>query len=44
MKRDFIQSLESGKKSVVEGNEGRKAIEIILAIYKSAEKNCEVFL
>ena len=41
---DFIQSLESGKKSVVEGNEGRKAIEIILAIYKSAEKNCEVFL
>lgn len=41
---DFIQSLNSGKKSAVEGDEGRKAVEIILAIYKSAETNCEVFL
>ncbi len=41
---DFIQSLDSGNKSAVEGDEGRKAVEIILAIYKSAEKDCEVFL
>lgn len=41
---DFINSLDSGTKSVVEGDEGRKAVEIILAIYESAEKKCEVFL
>ena len=41
---DFIQSLDSGKKSAVEGDEGRKAVEIILAIYESAEKDCEIFL
>jgi predicted dehydrogenase len=41
---DFISSLDSGQKSVVEGNEGRKAVEIIMAIYESAEKGREVFL
>lgn len=41
---DFISSLDSGRKSVVEGDEGRKAVEIILAIYESAEKGREVFL
>ena len=41
---DFIRSLDSGKNSVVEGEEGRKAVEIILAIYKSADKRKEIFL
>lgn len=41
---DFIKSLNSGQKSVVEGDEGRKAVEIILAVYESAEKGREVFL
>ena len=35
---DFIRSLDDRKRSLVEGDEGRKAVEIILAIYKSAEK------
>jgi len=41
---DFIYSLDSGKRSVVEGEEGVKAVEIILAIYESAEKGKEVLL
>ncbi|MDA3941153.1 MAG: Gfo/Idh/MocA family oxidoreductase [Spirochaetia bacterium] len=41
---DFISSLDSNQKSVVEGKEGRKAVEIILAIYESAEKGKEVIL
>lgn len=41
---DFVKSLDSGRKSIVEGNEGRKAVEIILAVYESAEKGREVFL
>lgn len=41
---DFIRSLDSGRKSAVEGNEGRKAVEIILAVYKSAETGKEIFL
>ncbi len=41
---DFVLSLDSGESSVVEGSEGRKAVEIILAIYDSAEKGKEIFL
>ncbi len=41
---DFIDSLNRGSRSIVEGEEGRKSVEIILAIYESAEKNCEVLL
>ncbi len=41
---DFIQSLNDGSKSLVEGIEGRKAVEIIVAIYESAEMGREVFL
>ncbi len=41
---DFIKSLDSGKKSAVEGDEGRKAVEIILAVYESADKGREVSL
>lgn len=41
---NFIRSLDSGQPGDVEGDEGRKAVEIILAIYESAEKGREVFL
>lgn len=33
---DFVQAIESGRPPLVDGREGRKAVEIILAIYKSA--------
>jgi UDP-N-acetyl-2-amino-2-deoxyglucuronate dehydrogenase len=41
---DFVKSLDSGHRSVVEGEEGRKAVEIILAIYESADSGKEVQL
>ena len=34
--KDFIKSIETGGKPLVDGNEGRKSVEIILAIYKSS--------
>jgi predicted dehydrogenase len=33
---DFVQALESGRKPLVDGREGRRAVEVILAIYRSA--------
>jgi predicted dehydrogenase len=33
---DFVNALETGAKPLVDGREGRKAVEIILAIYRSA--------
>jgi UDP-N-acetyl-2-amino-2-deoxyglucuronate dehydrogenase len=33
---DFVQALQAGKQPLVDGREGRKAVEIILAIYRSA--------
>lgn len=33
---DFVQAIESGREPQVDGREGRKAVEIILAIYQSA--------
>jgi predicted dehydrogenase len=33
---DFVQALESGRKPLVDGREGRRAVEVILAIYQSA--------
>jgi UDP-N-acetyl-2-amino-2-deoxyglucuronate dehydrogenase len=33
---DFVKAVESGKEPMVDGPEGRKAVEIILAIYRSA--------
>jgi len=33
---DFAQSIETGKAPLVDGGEGRKAVEIILGIYESA--------
>ena len=36
---DFVQAIESGRGPLVDGREGRKAVEVILAIYRSeAEK------
>jgi predicted dehydrogenase len=34
----FIESLESGKDFWIDGREARKAVEVILAIYKSAKE------
>lgn len=33
---DFVQAIETGKAPKVDGREGRKAVEVILAIYESA--------
>jgi UDP-N-acetyl-2-amino-2-deoxyglucuronate dehydrogenase len=33
---DFVNALETGAKPLVDGREGRKAVEIILAVYRSA--------
>ncbi len=32
---DFIEAIEEGRKPLIDGREGKKALEIILAIYKS---------
>jgi UDP-N-acetyl-2-amino-2-deoxyglucuronate dehydrogenase len=41
---DFVQALETGGKPLVDGREGRKAVEAILAIYRSAETGQTVAL
>src|SRR5262249_34328406 len=33
---DFVQAVEGGRPPLVDGREGRKAVEVILAIYKAA--------
>src|SRR5262249_5198767 len=33
---DFVRAIESGSQPLVDGREGRKAVEIILATYRSA--------
>jgi predicted dehydrogenase len=33
---DFVQALEAGRKPLVDGREGRRAVEAILAVYQSA--------
>jgi predicted dehydrogenase len=35
--QDVLSAIKKGKKPLIDGPEGRKAIELILAIYKSAE-------
>lgn len=42
--KDFIKSIETGRKPLVDGDEGRRSVEIILAIYKSAWTNKPVKL
>jgi predicted dehydrogenase len=34
---DFVQAIEAGRPPLVDGREGRRAVEIILAIYRSAK-------
>lgn len=34
--KDFLKAVQEGKKPLVDGYEGRKSVEIILAIYKSS--------
>ncbi|MBM4040310.1 MAG: Gfo/Idh/MocA family oxidoreductase [Planctomycetes bacterium] len=41
---DFVRALERGTAPLVDGREGRKAVEIILAAYKSAETGTRVEL
>ncbi len=42
--KDFIESIETGRKPLVDGEEGRKSVEIILAIYWSSHSGKRVTL
>jgi predicted dehydrogenase len=42
--KDVINSLRNDKKGLIDGLEGRKSVELINAIYESAETGREVFL
>ena len=42
--KDVVDSLKSEKKGLIDGLEGRKSIELINAIYESAETGKEVYL
>ncbi len=41
---DFLRSIDSGRPALVDGREGRKAVEIIRAIYRSARLDRPVIL
>ena len=41
---DFLQSIDSGRPALIDGREGRKAVEIIRAIYRSARLDRPVTL
>jgi predicted dehydrogenase len=41
---DFVRAIETGTAPAVDGREGRKAVEIILGIYRSAATGCAVAL
>jgi predicted dehydrogenase len=41
---DFVQALKTGSKPLVDGREGRKAVEVILGIYQSARTGQSVSL
>lgn len=42
--KDFVNAVKKGTKPAIDGKEGRKAVEIILAIYKAAESGKTVSL
>lgn len=42
--KDFVKAIRTGTDPVVNGEEGRKSVEIILAIYKSAQTGRKVTL
>ena len=35
--RDVLEAIEKGRQPLIDGPEGRRSVEIILAIYKAAE-------
>jgi UDP-N-acetyl-2-amino-2-deoxyglucuronate dehydrogenase len=35
--RDFVDAVKKGRKPAIDGHEGRRSVEIILAVYKAAE-------
>jgi UDP-N-acetyl-2-amino-2-deoxyglucuronate dehydrogenase len=41
---DFLQAIDTGRDPAVDGREGRKSVEIIRAIYRSAETKAQVTL
>ena len=41
---DFLEAIQLGRQPLVDGREGRKAVEIVQAIYSSAAANKAVFL
>lgn len=41
---DFLQAIDQGRDPMVDGREGRKSVEIIRAIYRSAETGAQVML
>jgi predicted dehydrogenase len=41
---DFVEAIETGRAPLVDGREGRRAVEIILAIYRSAKTGQTVAL
>jgi predicted dehydrogenase len=41
---DFIRALKTKTKPLIDVVEGRKAVDTILAIYKSAESKKQVFI
>jgi UDP-N-acetyl-2-amino-2-deoxyglucuronate dehydrogenase len=42
--RDVLEAIEQGRKPAIDGHEGRRSVEIILAIYKAAETGKRVKL
>ena len=42
--RDFIHAIETGGQPMIHGAEGRKPLEIILAVYESAKSGREITL
>ncbi len=41
---DFLQAIDESREPLVDGREGRKSVEIIRAIYRSAETGAQVLL
>ena len=41
---DFLQAIDEDRPPLVDGREGRKSVEIIRAIYRSAETGAQVML
>jgi predicted dehydrogenase len=41
---DFLRAIDGAREPLVDGREGRKSVEIILAIYRSAETGSQVML